>query len=206
MKEVRRFLTVAGIACLALLAGCEPQGGGRAAVAIIDLDAVARALGRDDVIAQQINIANQQLAGQLGQVATNLQQQVQARRDEYDVIGDEAEQELQQLTAVANQRLQQTQQLAQQRSAQFRQAVINSFRNEVTPYAQKIATERGAVAVVTVATPMLWFDANADITDEVIAAMRAAGLERASQPAAASPAPAAAATPAPAAPETEGEG
>ena len=191
MKAVRKILAVAGIASLALLAGCEPQGGGRAAVAIIDLDAVARALGRDDVIAQQINIANQQLAGQLGQVATDLQQQVQARRDEYDVIGDEAQQELEQLTAVANQRLQQTQQLAQQRSAQFQQAVINAFRNEVSPYASQIATERGAVAVITVATPMLWFDSNADITDEVIAAMRAAGLEQATQPAAAAPAPAA---------------
>ncbi len=204
MTAVRRYLTALGLACLAFLAGCEPQGGGRAAVAIIDLDAVARALGRDDVIAQQINQANQQLAGQLGQVATSLQQQVQARRDEYEVIGDEAEQELQQLTAVANQRLQQTQQLAQQRSAQFRQAVINSFRNEVTPYAQKIATERGAVAVVTVATPMLWFDSNADITDEVIAEMRAAGLERASQPAPAA-APAATPAPAPAAPAADGE-
>ena len=194
MKAVRKILAVAGIASLALLAGCEPQGSSRAAVAIIDLDAVARALGRDDVIAQQINIANQQLAGQLGQVATDLQQQVQARRDEYDVIGDEAQQELEQLTAVANQRLQQTQQLAQQRSAQFQQAVINAFRNEVSPYASQIATERGAVAVITVATPMLWFDSNADITDEVIAAMRAAGLEQATQPAAAAPAPAPTAT------------
>ena len=183
MKAVRRVLVFAGLACLTFLAGCEPQGSGRAAVAIIDLDAVARALGRDDVIAQQINQANQQLAGQLGQVATNLQQQVQSRRDEYEVIGDEAEQELQERTAAANQRLQQTQQLAQQRSAQFRQAVINAFRNEVSPYAQEIAAERGAVAVVTVATPMLWFDPEVDITDEVIAEMRRAGLERSGEPA-----------------------
>jgi len=204
MKAVRRVLAGAGVVCAALIAGCQPQGGA-AGVAIIDLDAVARALGRDDVIAQQINVANQQLAGQLGQVATNLQQQVQARRDEYEVIGDEAEQELQQLTAVANQRLQQTQQLAQQRSAQFRQAVINSFRNEVTPYASEIAASRGAVAVVTVATPMLWFDSQADITDEVIAKMREAGLERASQPAAAvAPAAAAPTAAAPAAAEDAG--
>ena len=206
MKAVRKVLATAGVVCAAMVAGCQPQGGA-AGVAIIDLDAIARALGRDDVIAQQINVANQQLAGQLGQVATNLQQQVQARRDEYEVIGDEAEQELQELTAVANQRLQQTQQLAQQRSAQFRQAVINSFRNEVTPYASKIASARGAVAVVTVATPMLWFDAKADITDEVIAAMReaGAGLERAAPPPTAV-APAATVAPAPAEGSADGEG
>lgn len=205
MNPARRVLSAVAIASLMLLAGCEPQGGDHAALAIIDLDAVARALGRDDVIAQQINQANQQLAGELGQVATNLQQQVQARREEFEVIGDEAEEELQQLTAVANQRLQQTQQLAQQRSAQFRQAVINSFRNEVTPYAQQIASERGAVAVLTVATPMLWFDSDVDITDEVIAEMRRAGLERASQPAP-PPAAAPAADPAQGAPEGSGEG
>ncbi|MEE4299996.1 MAG: OmpH family outer membrane protein [Pseudomonadales bacterium] len=201
MTSVRLVLSAVGIASLVLLAGCEPRSGDRAALAIIDLDAVARALGRDDVIAQQINQANQQLAGELGQVATNLQQQVQARRDAFEVIGDEAEQELQQLTAAANQRLQQTQQLAQQRSAQFRQAVINSFRSEVTPYAQQIASERGAVAVLTVATPMLWFDSDADITDEVIAEMRRAGLEQASRPATMSTS-----EPASSAPQGEGEG
>ena len=204
MKAVRQVAVVAAIAFFALLAGCEPQSGSRAAVAIIDLDAIARALGRDDVIAQQINVANQQLAGQLGQVATNLQQQVQAERDKYEVIGDEAEQELVQLTAVANQQLQQTQRLAQQRSAEFRTAVINSFRNEVTPYAQEIATQRGVAAVITVATPMLWFDSSADITDEVIAAMRKAGLENAAQPTAA-PAAAPSSTPAPAQSSAPGE-
>ena len=200
MKAVRRIRLLALAGVISLLAACEMPTAGTP-VAIIDLDAVARALGRDDVIAQQINLANQQLAGQLGQVATNLQQQVQAERDKYEVIGDEAERELQQLTAVANQRLQQTQQLAQQRSAQFRQQVIASFRAEVTPYAQQIADARGASAIITVATPMLWFDPDADITDEVIAEMRRAGLERVAQPAAADAAPAA--DPEPAA-ESEG--
>lgn len=195
MKFVRAML----LALVALsVAACDQVGvGGGTPVVIIDLDAVARALGRDDVIVQRINQANQQLTSQLGQVATNLQQQVNAEREKYDVVGDEAEAELQQLTAVANQRLQQTQRLAQQRSAEFRQAVINSFRNEVQPYASEIAQQRGATAVVTVATPMLWFDSEADITDEVIAAMRRAGLENtaggsgnaaASQPAASTPA------------------
>jgi Skp family chaperone for outer membrane proteins len=178
MKFARTITLVLGAAAALTIAGCGQVGvGGGAPVAVIDLDAVARALGRDDVIVQQINQANQQLTSQLGQVATNLQEQVNAEREKYEVVGDEAEAELQQLTAVANQRLQQTQRLAQQRSAEFRQAVINAFRNEVQPYAREIAEERGASAVITVATPMLWFDSEADITDEVIAAMRAAGLE-----------------------------
>jgi Skp family chaperone for outer membrane proteins len=175
MKTVR--LLVIGLFALAVT-GCDQLGGGRSGVAVIDLDAVGRALGRDEVIAQQINQANQQLTSQLGQVAQDLQQQLEEEREKYEVVGDEARAELDQKTAVANQRLQQTQRLAQQRAQEFRTAVINEFRNEVQPYASEIARERGAVAVVTVATPMLWFDAEVDITDEVIAAMRKAGLER----------------------------
>ena len=54
---------------------------------------------------------------------------------------------------------------------------------------------------------MLWFDAKADITDEVIAAMReaGAGLERAAPPATAV-APAATGAPAPAEGSADGEG
>ena len=51
MKAVRKVLATAGVVCAAMVAGCQPQGGA-AGVAIIDLDAIARALGRDDVIAQ----------------------------------------------------------------------------------------------------------------------------------------------------------
>lgn len=175
MKSVR----LVAIALLAfVVAGCDQLGDNRASVAVIDLDAVARALGRDEVIAQQINQANQQLTSQLGDVAEDLQQQLQQEREKYEVIGDEAQADLDQKTAAANQRLQQTQRVAQQRAAEFRTAVINSFRNEVQPYASEIARERGAATVITVATPMLWFDSEVDITDEVIAAMRKAGLEQ----------------------------
>lgn len=195
MKFVRTF----GLALAALLlAGCD-QLGGKPSVAVIDLDAVARALNRDDVIVQQINSANQQLGAQLGQVATNLQQQLQEEVEKYEVMGDEAQAELQQKTAVANQQLQQTQRLAQVRAAQFRQAVIQQFRNEVQPYASAVAKKNGAAVIITVATPMLWWEPAVDITDEVIADMRAAGLEAADEPAAQQPAaqPAPAAEPAP---------
>lgn len=180
-------------ALLLLIAGCDQVGGKRdsAAVAVIDLDAVARALGRDDVIVQRINEANQQLTSQLGQVAESLQQQLAEEREKYPVVGDEAEAELQQKTAAANQQLQQTQRLAQQRSAQFRTAVINEFRAEVQPFASELAKQRGAVAIITVAAPMLWYEPGVDITGDVISAMRQAGLERAGTSRAASGAPAA---------------
>lgn len=182
MSAVRLPASAAAMLLLAILlmgvAGCDQLAGKRAAVAVIDLDAVARALGRDDVITQRINDANQQLTTQLGQVAQNLQQQLAEAREKYPVVGDEAEAELQQKAAAATAQLQQTQRLAQQRSAQFRTAVINEFREEVQPFAAELAERRGAVAIMTVAAPMLWFDPAVDITGDVISAMRQAGLER----------------------------
>lgn len=158
-------------------AGCE-EFDRRSSVAVIDLDQVARALGRDDVIAQQINQATQQLSAQLTEVARTLQQELEEERGRYEVIGDEAEKELEEKTAAANLRLQQTQALAQQRAAEFRQSVINNFRAEVQPYASEAAKSRGAKAVITVATPMIWFDSRVDITEDVIAKMRDAGLDQ----------------------------
>ncbi|MEJ2133168.1 MAG: hypothetical protein P8Y95_16445, partial [Gammaproteobacteria bacterium] len=61
-----------------------------------------------------------------------------------------------------------------------RAGVVSEFLNDVRPHAAEIAAARGAKLVLTAATNMIWFDASIDITDEVIAAMRA----RASTPAA----------------------
>ncbi len=154
--------------------GCD-EFNRSSSVAVIDLDQLARALGRDDVIAQQINQATQQLSAQLTEVARTLQQELEEERSRYEVVGEEAEKEMQERTQAANVRLQQTQALAQQRAQEFRQAVINNFRAEVMPYASEVARQRGAKAVITVATPMIWYDSSVDITSDVIAKMRAAG-------------------------------
>ncbi len=157
-----------------LATGCD-EFNRSSSVAVIDLDQVARGLGRDDVIAQQINQATQQLSAELTELARTLQQELDEERSRYEVDSDEVEREMQERTAAANLRLQQTQALAQQRAQEFREAVINNFRAEVMPYASEAAQARGAKAVITVATPMIWYDASVDITSDVIAKMRAAG-------------------------------
>jgi Skp family chaperone for outer membrane proteins len=159
-----------------MLAGCDELTGRTGHIAIIDLDAVARALGRDEVIAQQVNQANQQLTSQLQEIAQSLQAEIDQEREALQVVSDEQEAELARKAQEANQRLAQTRQLAQQRAQEFRQAVINNFRNEVQPYAEEVATKRGAKAILTVAAPMIWYDNKVDITGDVIAKMREAGL------------------------------
>lgn len=152
------------------LVGCSGAGSS-GAVAMVDVNAVARALGRDDVIEQQIQSANHQLTTQLLQVAQSLQQQLEAQQQ--SAGEDEAAREqLAQATAKANQQLKKSQRAAQQQLDKYRAGVVGAFLNEVRPHAEEIARARHVRLVLT-ASSILWFDPAIDITDEVIAAMRA---------------------------------
>lgn len=166
------LVTSLGIACVP---GANTQS---ASVSILDVDVVAKALGRDDVMQQQIRSAQQQLNEELTRVRDELKAQLTEKRSE---IGEEPSQEqresLQRSTADAVHQLEQTQQLALQRSAEVRAAVVNQFRDEIAPYAAEIARARGTKAVFTPAASMIWFEPEADITGEVIAAMRARATE-----------------------------
>ena len=166
---VRYTLAVLAIAGLMACDGSTHADDG---VAIVDVNAVARALGRDDVIEQRIVSANQQLTSQLLQVAQSLQQQLEALQQDAGQ-DEEARQQLAQATVKANQQLKQTQRAAQQQLEQYRAGVVSEFLGEVRPHAAEIARQRGAKLVLTAAANLIWFDAIVDITDEVIAAMRA---------------------------------
>ena len=173
--ETWRLILVAF--ALAGLIGCESgERADNVAIAIVDVNAVARALGRDDVIEQRIVSANQQLTSQLLEVAQSLQQQLEALQQTAG-DDDEARQQLAQATVKANQQLKQTQRAAQKQLEQYRAGVVSEFLNEVRPHAAEIARERGARLVLTAAANLLWFDATVDITDEVIAALRARGSD-----------------------------
>jgi Skp family chaperone for outer membrane proteins len=173
-----------------LLAGCQPP---KPSAAVIDLDAVASALGRDDVIQQKLQAAAQELQAQLQQIGGDLQKQLQ---DEQAKLGtapsEDARKALQERAVDLNRQWQQTQQLAQSKAAQYRNQVIAEFQKEVEPFAREEAQSIGAQVVLTSGVPMLWFDEAIDITDEVIARLRA-------RPADATPAATAPAATAPAA-------
>ena len=73
----------------------------------------------------------------------------------------------------AQRQLAEKQQLAQQKAQQVQLELVNDFKRQVQPVAQKIAGLQGAEVVVVLDDAVLWFDARADITDEVIAELRA---------------------------------
>ena len=144
-------------------------------VGVVDLDAVAKAVGREALIRQQLERATQQLNQQLVNAANEMKQALEAEQKKLgEAPAEEDQRRLRVMLAQANQNVQNNQTLAQMRVNQLKNELIVHFRNEVRPLTEKAAKEAGA-AVVLVASEnnVLWFDPALDLTDEVIAAYRA---------------------------------
>ena len=144
-------------------------------MAVLDLGAVAKALGRDEVFRQQVEAAGQQLRQQLGELSSNLQTRL---REEQAKLGDdpseEQRQQLQRMLAEAQRQVQQGQLVARQKATEYQAQLAQQFRAEVQPVAAELARERGASGVL-LANSLLWFEPAVDITGEVIDALRARG-------------------------------
>ncbi len=148
---------------------------------VIDITAVARALGRDKDINSKLEEARVSLNTQLSQIGSSLENQLQEKKTELEASSKgkkseeiiKSEQELQQLTLQAQLKLKQTQQLAEQKASIFRAQLLNEFRQEVAAVAQTVAEKRGAVTVLAINADYLWYASSIDITDEVIGLMRA---------------------------------
>lgn len=178
------------------LTGCNEKGN---PVAVVDLDAVAKALGKDQAITKQLQQNNAQITDQLNKIGQNFQQQL---KDAADKAGPEPSDDQQkQLAAMRND--------AQQKFAAIRQAGVNrlreaqlklaeDFRNEVKPVAERFARQRGASVVLVSTGMILWMDNQVDITADVIGAMRSAPTSSAAP--ASAPAPSGDQPPAPPAP------
>lgn len=141
---------------------------------VVDLDAVAKATGRQELMQKELEFANLRLSEQLKLVAAQLGEAVS---DEKDKLGKkpskEQQQQLEALALQAQQQLVNSKNLAVQQSSEFRSDLILQFRNEVAGIAQEIATKAGSKLVMITNYETLWFDPSADITDEVISIMRA---------------------------------
>jgi Skp family chaperone for outer membrane proteins len=170
-------------AALAIVAtGCErpaaqapsaPNG----TVAILDLDAVAKRLGRDVAIADQLKAESETLASQLTKTKTELQSQLDSSAQALgDKPSDADKQKLVELGQSLNARLQSKQQEARQELSQKQVSLIQQFREEVKPVAQKIAAGKGMNTVLLRSDiVVLSADPSVDITDAVVAEMISSG-------------------------------
>ena len=159
----------------------RPQGG----VAVVDLDRVAKELGRDVVMANDLKASQSSLLNELAAIQKSANEELQKRKSE---LGEDAPaeelQKLQQTAGATQLQFNQLQKQADAKLIQRRNFLIASFREQARPIVYEVAKEHGAHAVVT-ETVLYTFDDTIDITNAVIAKMR-------SMPAPATPAPAAA--------------
>jgi len=180
---VRTSTLVAGLV-FAFLVGCDRQDtkptANTGGVAVIDLDVVAKELGRD---VQMSNAAKQQadlLNEQLQQYQVTLHGQYDQKKIEFGAEPPESQEELEkqraELQLIDRQlgtQLNQARAKAQQNLNAGKLRLIHQFREEVKPVAQSVASELGLSMVVTKNDSVVFaFSSAVDITDRVAARMR----------------------------------
>ena len=146
---------------------------------IVNLDAVAKALAKDEEIKKLSEENNKKLSDKLKSYANNLKSKIQIEKEKLPKknISQKQKDSFQQLTSQASQAsqdLQKAQAITRQQSQKFQADLINKFREQVQTYAKKIALKRKAKIIIPAGNNVLWHDPEIDITDNVISEMQAA--------------------------------
>jgi len=157
-----------------MIAGCDQMPGMGPGTLVIDLTTVAKAIGQDQSMQDRAEAAREDLNTQLTESARELEQQIEQERVKFGESPTEEQQlQLQQMTQQAQQRYGQLQAEAQQNVQQHEINLVQEFREQVRPFAEKIARSRGAEVVLLADQSVFWLDPAVDITGEVIDALRA---------------------------------
>lgn len=166
------------------LSGCDklqlemPKSAQTTDVAVLDLQAVAKALGRDEDFKKQLESAGKQLGEQLSKVSTDLQSQLRAEQAKIGENPSDADRgKLRQMAVEAQRKFQQSQLQARQQARQFQLQLATKFRQDVQPVASEVALSKGA-SVIMLANSLMWFEPAIDITADVIGKMRAAKVQQ----------------------------
>lgn len=173
LKNTLRIIILAS--SLVLLTGCEFLNLfiGNSTL-VIDLDAVAKATGQSDLMQKELEFANLKLTEQLKLVASELEVEISDKKEKLGKSPSETElKEFQEFTLQAQKQLTNTKNIAVQQSTNFRSDLILRFRNTVREIAEDIALKSGSKLILVSNYETIWFDPSSDITDEVIAIMRA---------------------------------
>jgi len=169
------FLAAGTLVVLTLVA-CDrvPATGSADGVAVIDLNVIVKAAGRDGEINERLERARDELNAQLARIASDLEEELRDQREKLGASPEPAEQQqLQEMALRAQRELAEKRQLAQQKAQQFQAEMINEFKRQVQPLAKKVAEKKGAKIIFALDDTLLWFDSAIDITDEVVAAVKA---------------------------------
>ncbi len=168
------LLTLAWTGCGPAPSATNATKGG---VALIDLEAAARRLGRDVVITQELKDAGGVLGEELATAQNELRGEFERLKQSVGAKPTETDnQKLAEMGRNLNLQFQQKQQQAQQELAAKRLALVNRFREELKPLAMKIASGKGlGVVLVKSDAVVLAIEPALDITDDVVAEMTRLG-------------------------------
>jgi Skp family chaperone for outer membrane proteins len=192
---MNRNLMTAAVAVVAAFAvgwACSNYTSSKGGVAVVDLDEIAKQLGRSEQMANTVQATAGTLSDRLVKAGNQLNAQLAKMKAGLGEMPsqEDAQKYLQTQRAAQLQFNQATQQV---RNAldQTRVKLVADFRTETRPHAQKVAAEKGLHTVFTKNDAVVFaFDDAVDITDEVIALMKAEGLAAAPTAAPAQAAPA----------------
>jgi Skp family chaperone for outer membrane proteins len=175
--SVHKKLLAASVV-LGALAGCGKPGATEApapaaravgGVAVVDLDSVAKQLGRD----VEMNLAVQErmsvLNTRLTTLKTSLNRLFQEKRAGFgDNPDTEQQQELQTMQDRLDAQLIESRRKAENELAVYKQQLIDDFREETRPVLTRVAADRGLSIVIPKNNGLLLsIDPEAEITDEV---------------------------------------
>ena len=164
------------------LAGCgkfgwngSQDGSKSGGVAVIDLDQVAKSVGRDIQMVNALEHRQQSLNEQLQVVQASFVKQISERKEAAgEEPNEEQAKELVGMQREAGLRLNQVRKQALNNLSQHRIQLIASFREEVKPIAQKVAADKGLSIVVSKNDSVVFtYDNAVDITNDVVIAMKA---------------------------------
>lgn len=181
-----RITAVLSSACLLFVAGCSKTDGKSAAgssssdkslggVAVVDLDLVAKRLGRDLEMNDEVKGRLTSLNSKLQTLKTSLNRLFDEKKEGFGKEPTEDQQkELLAMQGRMESQLQESKRNAEQDLAAFKQALVNQFREQAKPVLRDVAAARGLSIVVPKNDGLLLtIDPAVDITDAVAEKMLA---------------------------------
>src|SRR4051794_15988392 len=160
-----------------LLCSCNRPASSSNSAVLVDLDAVARAMGRDLLIDRKVEQATQALNAKLLAAADSMEKEYKKQQAAAgNSPTDEQRAKLKQLTQKIQETIQNNKEVAAQARQRFRLEQIQLLRNDVKAVASRIAEKQHATMVFVAGQEVLWFTSSADITAAVIAEMRTQAL------------------------------
>jgi len=173
----RISLSVALLAGAVLAVGCglqtgHPQASSSGGLAVLDLDVIAKSIGRTSQIEETLTTQQNGLKLQLQKVQVEFSRQIDEKKKEFgEAPTEEQQKELAGLNRDAINKFAQLNRQAETALARSKAKMIADLRNEIRPVAQDVAASKGLSIVIPKNEGfLLSVDPGVDITADVLRA------------------------------------